>query len=320
MRALYVIVGNDNYLLNDAVSSIKKNWDQQGETDEKRIHLNTIADWSLLQEEANSYSLFADHLLLDVRLDKKSIEKAGVEILTQYLQHTNPRCLIILQAHAVPAKQLQWLEHIEEAVLVQVTSLTESALKQWVATQLQHRSIRHDQQVPAIIHQYTQGNMLACAQVIEKIALIYDETTLLSVQDIQNQLIDQCEFQLYELADACLSANTGKALHLLKQASHNRTEPTLILWLLTQEIRQLIKLTCLLKEATNLVSACKQLKIWPQRAKLYEMTLSRLSLNQLYQLLHISKQLDECIKTSQSHQLWHGFDNLALSLCLGIGK
>ena len=320
IQPIYILIGLDPYLLNDAAISIKKAWRQSGDTDEKIVHLNTATDWSLLQEEANSYSLFSEHVLLDARFEKKTIDATGKAILSKYLQNINPRCLIILRASTIPAKQLQWIANNEHVTVVQAAPLTESALQPWIATQLKQRAIRHAPQVPTLIHQYTQGNMLACAQVIEKLALISDDKNPVTLEDAKEQLIDQCEFQLYELADACLSANTEKALHLLRQACSTRAEPTLILWLLTQEIRQLIQLSYLLKQSIALTTACNQLKIWPQRANLYKMTLARLSLTKLYELLHDSKKLDERIKTNQNHQIWHGFEQIALSLCLGISK
>ena len=317
IKAVYVLVGHDHYLRNDAALNIKKNWRQRGETDEKIVHINMPADWRLLLEEANSYSLFSELVLLDIRFDKKTIDSLGKDILNQYLQNINPRCLIILQASTVPAKQLQWLTSNEHVVLVQVDPLSNAALQSWIAMQLTSRSIHYAAQVPTLIHQYTQNNMLACSQVIEKLALIHDATSELTVEDVNEQLIDQCEFQLYELADACLAANAVRAIHLLRQAVSNSIEPTLILWLLTQEIRQLIQLSHLMKQGTSFSNACAELRIWSNRAKLYQSTLTRVSLTQLYQLLQDSKRLDERIKTSQSHQIWHAFETLALSLCLG---
>ena len=315
IKAVYVLVGLDHYLLNDAVLSIKKAWRKRGETDEKIVDINTAADWEHLLAEANNYSLFSEHTLLDIRFDKKTIDATGKDILSQYLQNINPRCLFILQASAVPAKQLQWLSNNEHVVLVQVVPLTDSALQSWICNQLKSRSIPHEPQVPILIHQYTQGNMLACAQVIEKLTLVSDSTNQLTVEDVRAQLIDQCDFQLYELADACLSANAAKALHLLRQADNNRVEPTLILWLLTQEIRQLIQLSHLLKQSMSLSAACDQLKIWPKRAQSYQVTLTRLALTKLYQLLRDSKQLDERIKTNKSEQIWQLLEKLALALC-----
>lgn len=315
-KAVYVLVGADPYLLNEAALSIKKSWRQRGDTDEKIIHINAAADWERLLAEANSYSLFAELVLLDIRFEKKTIDATGKDMLTQYLQHINPRCLIILQASTVPAKQLQWLTTNEHVVLVQIDPLTSAALQRWITTELNDRSIQYAPQVPALIFQYSQGNMLASAQVIEKLALVYDEKNELSVEAVQAQLIDQCDFQLYELGDACLTANAKKAIHLLRQANNNRVEPTLILWLLTQEIRQLIQLTHLLKQSITFPAACTQLKIWPKRAKSYETTLTRQPLAKLYKLLQTSKQLDECIKTSQSQQIWQLFEKLAISICI----
>jgi len=320
MHAVYVLMGSDLYLLNEAVLQIKKAWYQRGESDEKIIQLHSTADWQLLEQEANSYSLFAENVLLDARLDKKTIDSVGKSTLSAYLQNTNPRCLIIIQANAVPLKQLQWLVNHEQVTVVQAAPLNEAAQKQWIASQLNQRSILYTPDVPILIHQYTQGNMLACAQVIEKLSLIHDETRALTMEEVKNQLIDQSEFQLYELADACLNANANKAIHLLRQACDNRTEPTLILWLLTQEIRLLIQLTHLLSQQVSFSAACTKLNIWSQRARSYEMTLKRLSKPDLYQLLRDSKKIDELIKTTQSRQVWQLFEQIALALCLGITK
>ena len=314
IKSIYVLVGLDHYLLNEAAYSIKKAWRQRGETSEKIIDINMPSDWNILSTEANSYSLFEELVLLDVRFDKKTIDRIGKETLSQYLQHVNSRCLIILRANAIPAKQLQWLADIESVVLVQMAPLNEAALLNWITSQLKTRSLRFDPQVPAIIHRFSQNNMLACAQSIEKLALIYDNINELSVEDVNAQLIDQSDFQLYELADACLTANGARALHLLQQAHNNRIEPTLVLWILTQEIRQLIQLTHLLKQSMPLATACSQLKIWPKRNRLYEMTLARISLSSLYKLLQSSKQLDESIKTSQGQQIWYALESLALAL------
>lgn len=312
--ALYILTGQDHYLLNEAALTIKKAWRSRGECDEQILQLNTPADWDLLRAEANSYSLFNEFVLLDVRCDKKSIEAAGKKMLQLYLQNINSRCLIILRAPNVPAKQLQLLANNTHTVLVQAYPLAPAELQRWITTQLQSHAIPHEPQVPSLIHQYTQGNMLACAQVIEKIALISNENELLTTAMTLEQLSDQCDYQLYELADACLSARADKAIHLLRQACQNKTEPTLILWLLSQEIRLLIQIDHL-RQSMPVSTACNQLKIWPQRVSSYEKTLSRLPQAKLQGLLQMCHQLDMQIKSSQNRAIWHGLESMALALC-----
>ncbi len=315
IQSLYVVFGSCHYLLNEAVLHIKKAWRLRGETDEIICDINSPTDWQNLLEEANSYSLFYEQVLLDVRFEKKTIDALGKEQLGTYLKNINPQCLIILQAPSVPLKQLQFLSNNEQVMLVQASPLTGHGLQSWIIEQLKMRSIQTAREAPALIYQYTQGNMLAAAQLIEKLSLIASETRALTLEEIQDLLIDQCEYQLYELADACLTANAEKALHLLRQACNNRTEPTLILWLLTQEIRQLIQLSYLSQHNVPFQTACNQQKIWAQRAPMYQKTMSRIPRSKLYQLLQHSKQLDEQIKTSQSLQVWNGFEQLALGIC-----
>ncbi len=315
LYGLYILTGQDHYLLNDAALAIKKAWRARGECDEKIIELNAPADWERLRVEANSYSLFSEFVLLDARYDKKTIDAGVKKLLALYLQDINSRCLIILRAPNVPGKQLQLLANNAHTVLVQAIPLGPIELQRWITTQLNAHAIHFEVAVPALIHQYTQGNMLACAQVIEKLALISNEGELLTTAMTYEHLSDQCDYQLYELADACLSARAEKAIHLLRQACQNKTEPTLILWLLSQEIRLLIQLDHLRQQSMPISTACNQLKIWPQRARAYETTLARLSPARLHDLLQTCHRLDIQIKSSHTVSHWHGLERVALALC-----
>ncbi len=101
-------------------------------------------------EEAYSYSLFSELVLLDIRFDKKTIDATGKNVFLHYLKNINPRCLIILRASTVPAKQMQWLATDEQVALVQIVSLTEAALQQWIRAQLQTRKIKHSPEIPEL--------------------------------------------------------------------------------------------------------------------------------------------------------------------------
>ena len=316
LRPVYILTGQDAYLLNDAARLIKAAWRQCGEYDERVIDLNTPADWDLLQSEAQSYSLFSDLVLLDARCEKKSIDAMGKKILQQYIQQSNPRCLIILRAPHVPNKLLQTLANNDQTVLMQAYPMPPAELLRWITHEFKNKQMSITPEIPALVHQYTQGNMLACAQLIEKLALITPDNTPLTIEQVKEQLYDQCDYQLYELADACLNGRAEKAIHLLRQACQNKTEPTLMLWLLTQEIRLLVQLDFLRKQSVPLTTACSQLKIWPQRASSYETTRIRVSGLKLQVLLKSCQQLDEQIKSSVSRFIWHGLEMLVLGLCI----
>ncbi|KTC95489.1 DNA polymerase III subunit delta [Legionella feeleii] len=319
ISGLYLVIGQDCFLLNSTADSIKQAWCPQNKDDyeETTLPINNPTDWKQLDEEANSYSLFAHKVLIDVRYEKKTLDPAGKEFLSNYIQNMNPRCLILIRAPNLPLKQLQWLTSHDNAHIVQVFSFDNSEMQHWIKQRLQANGLTFDQQIPSLIHQYTQGNMLACAQVITKLQLIAEQNCVLTSEIVREQLVDQCDYQLFDLADACLSCSAERALQILRHAYNTKTEPTLILWLLTQEIRQLIQLIELVDQSVPFNTACNQLKIWSQRSRLYQTALRQASLDNLQSLLQFCKLTDERIKSNQSGQIWHALELITLSLCLG---
>ncbi len=328
---LYVLTGQDTYLIEEALITIKSAIKKSNDCEEKIISVQSAEDWNTLFEEANSYSLFSDTVLLNVFFDKKTLDAAGKKKILDYLSSINHRCFIIIRAPNVPAKQLQWLTSHEHAMVVIAYPMNADAMKQWIANQLQKYSIRFDKQVPDLIHQYTQGNMLACAQVIEKISLSNGIASTdkssgnqseqvpfqIGVEHALEHLSDQCEHSLFELVDACLLGNSDKAIQILRQAANNKTESTLILWMLTQEVRVLLQLSYSMAQKIDIKTASSQLKIWPQRINLYQMSMKRTNHSILQKLLHSCLSIDEQIKSSLNTQVWPSLESLALSLCRG---
>ncbi|MCL9684627.1 DNA polymerase III subunit delta [Legionella maioricensis] len=314
---LYVLIGQEHYLLEESLDTIKSAIKKSYDYDEKVISVQSTEDWTTVLEEANSYSLFSDTVLLNIFYDKKSIDATGKKILTEYLKVINSRCFIIIRAPNIPAKQLQWLYNSEHVVLVVAYPLNTELMKQWIANQFKKNALTVEQQIPDLIYQYTQGNMLACAQVIEKIALSNASNRQINSQLALEHLSDQCAHSLFELVEACLMGQADKAIHILRQAANNKTEVTLVLWILTQEIRVLLQLSFAIQQNTDFKAACNQLKIWPQRINLYQSSIKRLTNALLEQLLYFCKSIDEQIKSNLNTQVWNALERLTLSLCIG---
>ncbi len=312
--ALYCLIGQDNYLLEESSAILKKHLCQQHQCEEKRLSLHTVEDWQTLIEEANSYSLFSDVVLIHAVFEKKTIDAAAKKILTAYLDNNNPRCFIIIQAPNLQTKQVTWLVQHTQSVVVMAYTLTAQEMKKWISTQLTLSQFTYAPEIPELIHQYTQGNMLACAQVIEKIRLTNEPGCLIKPEDALEQLSAQYHHTLFELSDACLLGDGRKVIQILRQAAQNKSEPTLVLWLITQEIRLLWQLSFLLQQGTAYSNACSQLKIWPQRASLYQPVLKRLSTAGLKSLLHCSHLIDEQIKSNSNPWSWNSLEQLALEL------
>lgn len=311
-HAVYILIGAEAYLFNEAAEQIKRVFQSKTQALSTIIEMNTAADWDLLISEANSYSLFSETILLDARYDKKTLDAAAKAALNAYLAQINERCLILLRAPNISAKSLTALANDANVLIVQNTALTETGFKQWITQQCRSRNLLLPDVLANHLYQYTQGNMLACAQLIEKLALCTPSGELISETILEEHLHDQAHFELYELADACLTAQPLKALRLLQYAQQTRVEPTLILWLFTQEIRVLIQIQQMIQSGLSPDAACKQLNIWSSKFAYYTKSISRFSKETLHQLLQTCTAIDESIKTGRSHNIWQEFDRLAL--------
>lgn len=314
---LYVLIGQDTYLLEEAFTHIKASLKSATDCEEQVLSVQAAEDWKSLVEAANSYSLFSSTTLLNVVFDKKTLDAAGKKVLTEYLNAPNPHCFIILRAPNLPAKQIAWLTNHQQVVAVVAYPLSSAEMKSWIVMQLKKHAFTFSPDIPELIHQYTQGNMLATAQCIEKISLSNAANTQITAQHVLDHASNQCEHSLYDLVDACLLGQGDKAVQILRQAANNKTEATLVLWMLTQEVRLLSQLLFLLNQKIDLKTACGQLKIWPQKASMYHMSSKRTNARTLHNLLHYCKTIDEQIKSNLNHQVWNAFECVALSLCLG---
>jgi DNA polymerase III subunit delta len=245
------------------------------------------------------------------------LDSTGKRVLNEYLKNSNPRCFIIIRTPNIPAKQVQWITPLADILFIIHYSLSSEGMYQWITEQLKKNALSFETNVPALIQQYTQGNMLACAQVIEKISLNYSKNSYISNQQALEHVFNQCEHSLFELTENCLLGQADKSIQILRQAANNKTEATLVLWMLTQEIRLLLQLNFLIQQKIDFKTACSQLKIWPQRAGLYQRALKRINYSSLQQLLHYCLATDEQIKSNLNSQMWNSLERITIGLCTG---
>jgi DNA polymerase-3 subunit delta len=313
---IYWIAGQDNYLLDESVKIIKTHLQQHTQLEESKYSVDSIEGWRTILAEANSYSLFADLVLLNVIYDKKTIDAAGKKVLQSYFDSPNSRSIVLIRTPEVPLKQLQWVAQSRCALLVTAYPLDATAVKRWIAEQFKKQLLTFEQGIPDLVYQYTQGNMLASAQAIEKMSLSNPPNSCISRQQAEEHLFNQCDHSIFDLVEACLLGQGTRCIQILRQLAESKAEPTLVLWMLTQEVRTILQLHHLKQQQIDFKTACSQLKIWSTRTSLYQKSVKTLSPELLQTLMLDCQAIDVLIKSSASSQAWNALEMLALSLCL----
>lgn len=311
-NSFYLLFGTEPYLMTQASLALKAFWQDLGPYETQIMELDTVENWSNLSAKANQLALFSPRILLDARFNKKKLDALGKRICENYAHHINPNACIIIRAPFLQAKDLIWMKDLKNFIAVQLKSFSDAEFNRWIVKELNERLINFDAQVPKLIFEYTQGNLLAAAQVIEQISLTPLENKTLHITDLEKHLIDQTEFSLYQLSDACLSGKSATAIHCFRQIKQSSNDLNLILWILSQDLRLLLELKSLTSNLSP-SEACKRKSIWPSKTSLYLNALKRLSINQLELLLQTCHHLDCSLKSAQIKSIDTFFEAFILS-------
>ena len=206
---------------------------------------------------------------------------------------------------------MQWA--IENGTLLSITPLTQSQLKTWCQKKLNGYKLTPSSEALDTLLAFFEGNLSACLQSIEKLALTFNAGEL-TAQMVEDTLSLQANYSIYEWMDCCLNGDPQKVLSMLSQLKEE-VEIILLLWLLTKTIRSLVDIQFEHQQLNKPLSQCFQKhKIWSSKQALYQKALKRHSLYQLYNLLEQCADIDKTIKGQKPGNAWQGLEGCSLRL------
>src|SRR5690606_26803881 len=121
--------------------------------------------------------LFGGKTLIEIRLGEKRPDKTGSEILQQLLNAPNPDVMLLISASKLDRRKdmgSKWVTALDQVgALVEVWPVTAHQLPQWINTRLQRQHLDATPEAIALLAERSEGNLLACAQEIDKLSLLF---------------------------------------------------------------------------------------------------------------------------------------------------
>lgn len=321
---VYIICGSDNYFVQETKVQITRNWRQQAlqhfdaqslEKQSFEIGKNNHS-WESLAIQLQSYSLFAEKTLYQLNWNKATIDKTGQNTLFNFAQSDSTHATVILTGNQLKQKSLAAFEKHDKIGLIPVWPLQPKEFVRWINLQIQQSFAKTSPSVAELIALFCQNNPYAVRQVIAKLKLTQPLSSPLSESAVSQQLSNQCEFQVFELSDACLQGNASKVLQILAYLHNNASELNLLLWVVSKDIRNLLQLHTF-SHTMPFNQACQKLGIWRNKMPLYQSALNRVDISLLNQLATFCHSVDKLIKTGQAAIGRQAVEQMALSLTTG---
>ena len=277
LRPAYLVAGPEPLLVLEAADAVRVAARAQG-IEEREVHdmEGRDADWDALAASIHAPSLFASRRLIEVRLPTGKPGNEGSKLVCEFCAQPPADVVLLVVANEWSNRHAgKWSEAIgrvgHSCIAWQVKP---HELNGWIDRRLRSRGVKAAPDAVARLAQRIEGNLLAAAQEVDKLALLMQGDAAakpLDAEAMDALVADSARFDVFRLVDAALSGNPPQVARMLAGL---RAEGEAVPALMGMVVKEL-QTTAALARARNLAAECKAQRIWPAKEAVYKRALSR---------------------------------------------
>ncbi|WP_136680390.1 DNA polymerase III subunit delta [Neptunomonas sp. XY-337] len=316
---IYLVTGDEPLIIEESCDLIRQALRAKGFEEREVLHVDGQFSWEYLLECANALSLFASQKLIEIRLGSQKVNKKASEIIQEYAAHApeDNVLLIIADKQDANTKKSAWYKLIEKSgVLLEVWPVEINQLPGWIRHRAASQQLSLDDGAIQLLCDRVEGNLLAAKQELEKLALLHPQSTL-TADDIIATVSDSSRYDVYGLMDAIALGQSERCIKIINVLHQEGTEPPIILWALSKEIRSLYAIKQGLERGQSYDMLCKKERIWGKKKAVMKRCADRLSTQTLHQLITSCHELDRIIKGISQGSPWLLLNDISVRLCGG---
>lgn len=313
---IYLVSGDEPLLVQECGDFVREAAHKRGYSERQVLTVEPGFDWNGLFNETQSMSLFSERRLMELRLPTGKPGETGAKIIIELAGNPPADVLILITTGKLERQQrgAKWVKALTDAgVHVTVYPVEASRLPAWIDRRLRARGLLPAPGVTELLAHYMEGNLLACAQEIDKLVMLSGEGEV-RLDDIENALCDNARFNVFGLADHCLRGDPVAIIRILRSLRAEGVEPVLILWALSRELRELLSLSEGIAAGQSAARVFDAHRVWPRRKPLLQKALARQNVEQWRALLIRAARVDRIVKGRQRGDEWHELECLALEI------
>jgi DNA polymerase-3 subunit delta len=316
LAPVYLLFGDEPLLIEEAADLIRSQARFQGFSEREVMHIERGFDWGQLQQAIKGFSLFASRRLIELRISGNAPSEQGAKVLQTYAESPGQSTLLLVIGNKLE-RRLQgskWFSVLEQAgVMVQVPKLDLSLLPQWIERRMHAKRLRPTPEAVLALAGRLEGNLLACAQEIDNLALSYPQGVI-DVNTVEKAVADSARYDAFRLVESALAGKVIQIPQILRGLRAEGVEPAVILGALAWELRRLVRIASACAQGVQLDQALREQRIWEQRKALSKQALHRHSARRWQIFLRQLSGIDYMIKGAALGRPWEEI----LQLCLAI--
>ena len=147
-------------------------------------------------------------------------------------------------------------------------------MPEWVERRLRARGLRADRDAVERLVERIEGNLLAAAQEIDKLALLSDGESI-DLARMESYVADAARFDIFRLLDATLNGQPAQSLRMLHGLRAEGEAVPALMGMLVMELQRAAALARVQAKGGNLAAEFKAQRVWDAKQAVYRRALQR---------------------------------------------
>jgi DNA polymerase-3 subunit delta len=273
LRPAWLVAGAEPLLVLEAADAVRAAARAEGITEREVFDADgRDFDWNVLEASLGAPSLFASRRLLEVRLPGGKPGKEGARVISGFCAAPPPDVvMLVTTAEWSRAHAGKWSEAIARVGHVVVAwPVKPHEQVDWIERRLRARGLRADRDAVRQLAELVEGNLLAAAQEIDKLALLAGGGSI-DLQRMQVLVCDAARFDVFRLLEVALNGQAGQVSRMLAGLRAEGEAVPALLGMIVKEMQ-----TCAaLARSGNLAATFKALRIWDSKQAMVQRALGR---------------------------------------------
>ena len=272
-------------------------------------------DWDALESSFRAPSLFSTRRLLELRLPTGKPGVEGARIVTDFCADPPADVMLLVTCGDWSLKHGgKWSQAIGRVgIVVTAWAIKPHELVGWIERRLRSKGVAASAEAVQQLADRVEGNLLAAAQEIEKLALLNPDGVLDAAR--MNALVaDAARFDVFRLVDATMNGDAAQVSRMLAGLRAEGEVVPALLGMVVKELQRVAAIARVQARGGNLAAEFKAQQIWESRQAAYRRALPRHTAAQWEQFVARIAAIDQAAKGRAAGDPWILLERLLLAV------
>ena len=277
LQPAYLVAGPETLRVLEAADAIRARARAEGISEREVFDADgRDFDWNRLESTFNAPSLFSARRLVELRLPSGKPGKEGAEVITSFCAHPPPDVVLLITANEwSKAHQGKWADAVARiGTLAIAWAIKPHELSDWIERRLRSKGLRAEPEAVQRLSERVEGNLLAAAQEIDKLALLAQDERL-DVGAMEALVADAARYDVFRLAEAMLAGQSTAVIRMLAGLRAEGEAAAALMPILVKELLRTAALARVQASGGNLSAEMKGQGIWESRQAPFKRALQR---------------------------------------------